>query len=295
MLKIKTNNCSLTTVKQSPFANSLAAVKGLPKTIALLALTLTLFSSLSQATTVQVQTTLGNFEINLFDDEAPLTVANFLSYVEGGDYTSTIIHRSVDDFVIQGGGYALSNLPPEEIDTKPPVVNEPIFSNVRGTISMAKISGQPNSATSQWFFNLKDNSSTLDANRSPSSNGGFSVFGIVTGSGMDVVDAIAALDQFNTGDFGSVPLRDFSSADLQNNVSIDRDNYVEITNIVVLDAATNTASDLNRARQQSNNGGGTGGDNSSGGSSGGGGTMSWPTIALLFSLLTLAARRRSNC
>ncbi len=141
----------------------------------------------------------------------PQTVANFLGYVDRGDYADTIIHRSVPGFVVQGGGFrtptAASNQPggsPTSIPTQPAVVNEPGNTNVRGTIAMAKLGDDPNSATNQWFFNLADNSANLD-----SQNGGFTAFGRVVGSGMTAVDALAAVPRFNFGGvFSDLPLRD---------------------------------------------------------------------------------------
>jgi len=95
----------------------------------------------------------------------PLTNENFLSYVNDGSYDESIIHRSVSNFVIQGGGFKAPTVPadqpgsdPVSIPTKGTVQNEPGNLNKRGTLAMAKLSGQPDSATSQWFFNLSDNS-----------------------------------------------------------------------------------------------------------------------------------------
>ncbi len=156
-------------------------------------LILLLWHSAAWATTVRLETTLGNIDILMFENEAPGHVANFLNYVNDGDYDESIIHRSVPGFVIQGGGHyfnaqtgSLSNVP-----TDPAITNEPGVSNTRGTIAMAKVNNQPHSATSQFFFNLADNSNNLD-----NQNGGFTVFGEVV-SGMDVVDLIASLQQFN--------------------------------------------------------------------------------------------------
>ncbi len=114
-------------------------------------------------------------EIDLFEEETPETVANFLNYVNDGDYANTFIHRSVAGFVIQGGGFTFIDGERQSVPTDPPVVNEPGISNLRGTIAMAKLSGDPNSATSQWFINLADNAENLDGQ-----NGGFTVFGQVT-------------------------------------------------------------------------------------------------------------------
>src|SRR5262245_2471294 len=143
------------------------------------------------ATTVRMSTSLGVIDIELFDAEAPATVANFLNYVTSGVYVNSFIHRSVPGFIIQGGGYGWDGSQNRyyNVPANPAVVNEysPNRSNRRGTIAMAKLGGDPNSATNQWFFNLADNSANLD-----NQNGGFTVFGRVIGNGMQVVDAIAA-------------------------------------------------------------------------------------------------------
>ncbi len=146
---------------------------------------------------VQFDSNLGQINVELFEDQAPLTVANFLNYVNDGDYLNTIIHRSVLGFVVQGGGFRnifdASNRP-EEIPSDPPVVNEFGISNTRGTVAMAKLGGNPDSATNEWFFSLADNSENLD-----NQNGGFTVFARVIGTGMEVVDAIAAVERFDAG------------------------------------------------------------------------------------------------
>jgi cyclophilin family peptidyl-prolyl cis-trans isomerase len=149
-------------------------------------------------TIVRFETGMGGFNVGLYDNDAPQTVQNFLGYVGRDDYVLTAIHRSEPNFVIQGGGYS-SLLPTQDhIATVGPVQNEfdSSRSNLRRTIAMAKVGGDPNSATSEWFFNLKDNSANLD-----NQNGGFTVFGEVLDEGMDVVDAIAALDTYNLTPF----------------------------------------------------------------------------------------------
>jgi cyclophilin family peptidyl-prolyl cis-trans isomerase len=145
---------------------------------------------LAANTVVHMETVLGNIDVELYDDQAPKTVANFLRYAGRGYYDGVIIHRSEPGFVTQGGGYKcciLGQFVP--IPSDPPVQNEfdPSRSNVRGTIAMAKLGGDPDSATNQWFFNLADNSANLD-----NQNGGFTVFGRVLDPGMNVVDAIAS-------------------------------------------------------------------------------------------------------
>lgn len=145
----------------------------------------------AQATMVRLHTVLGPVDIDLLDAEAPLTVANFLGYVRSGAYANSFIHRSMPGFVIQGGGYTWADAGGyAKVPAGPAVKNEfsSTRSNVRGTIAMAKVGGNPDSATTEWFFNLADNSSNLDRQ-----NGGFTVFGRVTAPGMAVVDRIAAL------------------------------------------------------------------------------------------------------
>ncbi|MBT7727535.1 MAG: hypothetical protein HN703_01465 [Planctomycetaceae bacterium] len=136
------------------------------------------------------------------DANTPLTNANFLSYVNNGAYDNTIFHRSVNDFVLQGGGFtaptADANQPssdPIAIPTTGTVQNEPGNQNTRGTIAMAKLGGQPDSATSQFFFNVSDNS-FLD-----SDNGGYTQFGQVLGSGMTTVDLLNDTVTYNAVDY----------------------------------------------------------------------------------------------
>ncbi|MBT8147075.1 MAG: peptidylprolyl isomerase [Gammaproteobacteria bacterium] len=154
-------------------------------------------------TVVRISTNVGDISVGLYDDATPLTVANFLGYVERGDYNQTYIHRTEnvsiggDFIVVQGGGYRFTPfLGPVEVPEQDPVLNEPVFSNLRGTIAMAKFADDPNSATSEWYFNLSDNSANLD-----DQNGGFAVFGEVLGGedGMATLDAIMALQKVDLG------------------------------------------------------------------------------------------------
>ena len=114
------------------------------------------------ATVVRFETPLGSFDVELFDDVTPLTVTNFLNYVNDGDYENSFIHRKVNDFIVQGGGFTFENDLVGNVPEDPPVINEFNLSNVRGTIAMAKLGGDPNSTTSEWFINLADNSENLD-------------------------------------------------------------------------------------------------------------------------------------
>ena len=220
----------------------------------------------ASATIVQFQTVLGDFEVNLFDKTTPKTVENFLAYVNANAYKNTIIHRSMPNFVVQGGGFKYAGkLPLVAIPQNAKVVNEPVYSNLRGTIAMAKLEGQPNSATNQWFINLDDRNATnkdhgyvLDNN-----NGGFTVFGQVMGNGMAIVDAIAALNRFNM-DGGkvleSIPLRNYTTTDSSNNVPITDEHLMLIENIVVLNADPDTAANLNPTKNtliKKNDGGGS--------------------------------------
>jgi len=196
----------------------------------------------ASATTVQIQTVLGNIEVNLFDKGTPETVKNFLAYVNANAYTNTIIHRSMPGFIVQGGGFKYTGeLPIVAIPQIAKVVNEPVYSNLRGTIAMAKVDRDSNSATNQWFFNLSnDNAADLDKQ-----NGGFTVFGQVIG-GMEVVDSIAALNRFNMNTpFEAIPLRNYTTTDNINKVPVTGDHLVLIENIVVLNADPDTAASLN--------------------------------------------------
>ncbi len=166
------------------------------------------------ATNVIMETPLGDIEIELFDEVTPGTVENFLNYVNDGDYEDSFVHRSVPGFVIQGGGFIFEAGQAPPIPADPPIENEFKLSNVRGTIAMAKLGGNPDSATSQWFINLADNSASLDGDDGQG-GGFFTVFGQVIGDGMEVADAIAALPRVNAGGaFGNLPVIDFSGGDL---------------------------------------------------------------------------------
>ena len=188
-----------------------------------------LFSGPAIATNVVMQTPFGEVDIELFDEEAPATVANFLNYVNDGDYADSFIHRSVPGFVIQGGGFSFIDGDVVAIPSDPPVINEPGISNLRGTIAMAKLGGDPNSATSQWFFNLADNSANLD-----NTNGGFTVFGQVTGNGMDVIDQIAALQVWNGGGaFSELPLIDYPGSGTPTEDNLVMIDIEEVNNFLI--------------------------------------------------------------
>lgn len=163
--------------------------------------------AMAAAKTVIIETPLGNIELEMLEDDAPKTVANFLSYIEADRYQKTFIHRSVDDFIIQGGGFSFIDGSAADVPAFAAVENEFKVSNTRGTVAMAKLGDQPDSATSQWFINVADNSSNLD-----NQNGGFTVFARVIGDGMAVVDAINQLPTINAGSpFTDLPVIEFTS------------------------------------------------------------------------------------
>jgi cyclophilin family peptidyl-prolyl cis-trans isomerase len=206
---------------------------------------------------VLLPSSTGFFNIALDGQHKPITVANFLNYVNSGRYfmidptthglASSFIHRSVSNFVVQGGGFIGTVNPaqppyaqPTPVPTFSPIQNEPGISNKIGTIAMAKLDGQPNSATSQWFVNLANNGgppANLDT-----TNGGFTVFGHVTGVGMTIVNAIAAVPIFNLGSpFNSLPLRNYTGGFIRVT------NLVSIAGIRVISPLAFTASSDNPA------------------------------------------------
>ena len=188
----------------------------------------------SQASVVEMQTSQGTIKIDLFDQQTPKTVANFLSYVESEAYNQTVIHRSIENFIIQGGGFKFTD-DFEAVDTSPAVVNEPVLSNVKGTVAMAKLGNNANSATSQWFFNLKDNSANLDVQ-----NGGFTVFGRITPDSYAVLDKISALVHC-----GVIPVVDITKEQCSNaDTVIAINNLVSINSVVVLDDDPNSSVNL---------------------------------------------------
>lgn len=145
-------------------------------------------------TKAKMETDLGTIELELDEDKAPATVKNFVDYAESGHYNGTVFHRVIDGFMIQGGGFTPDM---NQKPTKAPIRNEAMngLKNDRGTIAMARTM-VVDSATSQFFINLVDNSFLNFSNPTPQGFG-YAVFGKVT-AGMDVVDAIAKV---RTGDF----------------------------------------------------------------------------------------------
>ncbi len=169
--------------------------------------------ALSQAGTLaQFRTPFGDIEVELYDKEKPVTVQNFLRYVQTGAYQNTFFHRLQPGFVAQGGGFFTTTRLSTNLFAPPwanlgavpsfgNITNEfgvgPLLSNTNGTLAMAKSGGDPNSASCQWFFNLSDNSANLD-----NQNGGFTVFGRVV---QDSGGVLALFNSFYAG-YGLVSL-----------------------------------------------------------------------------------------
>ena len=160
-----------------------------------------LSASFAHAQNVRLSTNQGDIVVQLDAAKAPKTVDNFLQYVKSGHYSGTIFHRVIDGFMVQGGGMTPDM---REKSTRAPIPLESRngLTNVRGTIAMARTS-VPDSATAQFFINLKDNA-FLDAARSPDGNG-YAVFGKVV-EGMDVVDKIRKVQTGSKGMHQDVPV-----------------------------------------------------------------------------------------
>lgn len=150
---------------------------------------------------VLIKTNFGNIKVQLNAQKAPKTVANFLHYVDSGFYKNTLFHRVIPGFMIQGGGLTVNMT---KKPTFPPIVNESDngLKNVRGSIAMARTMA-PNSATSQFFINLRNNPGL---NYSPTNGPGYAVFGKVV-QGMNVVDAIAATPTTDRDGRQNVPVK----------------------------------------------------------------------------------------
>ncbi len=188
---------------------------------------------------VRFATSLGTIDVELTSN-APQeqTVTNFLKYVDRGDYNGSIIHRSRPGFIVQGGGWTVRNNDAQAFtNTFPAIPLQTGLPNLRGTLAMARTS-DPNSATSEWFFNLVDNRSTLDAT-GPGT--GYAVFGQIVGSGgLQTIDAIAGLPTTTTdtfpGDSGGqgqqpIPTLPVLNWDTQTKPPVTASNYVYVNSV----------------------------------------------------------------
>jgi cyclophilin family peptidyl-prolyl cis-trans isomerase len=166
------------------------------RTLAFLSTVLFTMSAAAANPHVVLKTTKGEIEVELFQDKAPISVENFLKYVDDGFYDGTIFHRVIGSFMIQGGGFTKSL---EKKKTRAPIKNEATnrVSNLRGTLAMAR-TGVVDSATAQFFINVVDNQ-RLD-HRGPGPAYGYAVFGKVV-RGMDVVDMIKVTRTGSCGTF----------------------------------------------------------------------------------------------
>ncbi|AXT33452.1 peptidylprolyl isomerase [Pseudoalteromonas tunicata] len=190
-----------------------------------------LLSSAANATIVELQTNQGNIKINLFDQTTPATVANFLSYVNKDAFDETVFHRAVKGFVLQGGGFIYDGkLRLSPVATDAAVINEPKHSNVKGTIAMAKLENNPNSATNQWFINLTNNNNASNPLNLDVQNGGYTVFGQVVEGDMAVVEGIMNLTICK-----EAPLINYTAAQCTANTVIAGENFVKIMNVNILD------------------------------------------------------------
>ena len=196
----------------------------------------------ANATIVEIKTSLSDesIEVNLFDTTTPETVKNFLNYVDTNHYTNSVVHRVSPNFVVQAGGYQFTGAwPLTALAPNAPVVNEAIYSNVKGTIAMAKKGNGVNSATNQWFFNLADNSTNLDRQ-----NGGFTAFGQVI-KGFDIIEKIALLELCTNGDLQGIPMPMSSTQTCASLTVPGVENFVVIEQITIIDSSEVTDSDLN--------------------------------------------------
>jgi len=169
---------------------------------AVVAMALSTGTASAQNPVIVMETSLGNMTIELFQDQAPITVENFLQYANDGFFEGTVFHRVIEGFMIQGGGFTASL---SQKTTRAPIKNEADngMSNERGTIAMAR-TNVVDSATAQFFINHgENNAGSLD--HQGQANFGYAVFGRVT-EGLDVVDKIAGVETTRQGGHQTVPV-----------------------------------------------------------------------------------------
>ncbi len=177
---------------------------------------------------VRFHTNLGDIDVRMIPESAPKNVANFLKYVSKGAYNNSIIHRAIPNFAIQGGGFQLIDHNRVAIPADAAVINEYSLSNLRGTLAMALSSGDKNSATTQWFFNLGSNTGL---NATTNGDGPYTVFGRINSSdGLTVMNKIGAVSvsSFLASPFDQLPLQNYVSGDILDS------NYVQVFSVYVL-------------------------------------------------------------
>ena len=201
-------------------------------------------------TMVRLHTTQGPIDFRLLDSEAPVTVANFLAYTRGGDYNDVFFHRSAwlgqlepaapTPFIIQAGAFKwpsntgccnLAAGSPNLVASRGAIQNEfsPTRSNIRGTVAMAKVSNNPNSATNQWFINMANNAANLD-----NQNSGFTVFARVTAPGMVVADRISMFDRDHVHFLPPSPLNDLPLQNWHTGDGVFRSNFILMNSVTEL-------------------------------------------------------------
>ena len=163
-------------------------------------------------TVVRFTTVLGNMDVELYDAAAPLNVANFLAYVNAGQYNNSFFQRLVSGFIVQGGGYTVQNGNISAVVARGDVKGEHTNPNLRGTLSLA-LSNGPDTGNDNWFFNLVDNPDLDDT----SDGGPFTVFGHIIEDGLTTLDAIGAFNSYDFesslgGDFQNLPLIGYSGS-----------------------------------------------------------------------------------
>jgi peptidyl-prolyl cis-trans isomerase A (cyclophilin A) len=178
---------------------STLALRWLLPALSVLLMTVVNWSAWAQK--VRLDTSMGEIVIELEAAKAPKSVANFLEYVKAGHYNGTIFHRVIPNFMIQGGGFD-ADMTQKPTRAPIPLESKNGLTNVRGSVAMAR-TNVPDSATAQFFINIKDNA-FLDSANTPDGTG-YAVFGTVV-TGMDVVDKIWAVPTGNKGPFQNVPV-----------------------------------------------------------------------------------------
>jgi uncharacterized protein (TIGR03437 family) len=208
------------------------------------------FALTLSAQTVRFQTTAGGIDVVLTPSITPLTVANFMTYVNSSEYNNTIIHRSLNAaensttvfYLIQGGGYIIKNHLPYLFQPNDPVANEFKTSNTRGTLAMALVGSDINSGSDQWYFNTIDNSSSLDSQS-------FTVFGNVANSAsLGVMDAINAISTFSFDGLTNLPLLNYTAGR-----TVQDANYVYVTSIAPIVPGNSAAGVQDSASAASSN------------------------------------------